>query len=302
MIKCYFVDIKDISSDLPRSSFAESDLEQLANLILATDGLIRPLILKKSGEEKYTVIEGHREYYAALAAKEKNSSKAEMVNAFVINANIQPSAIEQLQLLNQDRPVVMASAPTPSGIEQLMPTLVAAISQQIQPLVQQIAEQKQMLEALMIDRVNPPTVRVDPIEQPDLPKPKDPLPVESVKVVKPAEVFEPKLTKLPKKEKSKPDKALKVTTSKKVAVLPDSIDSINTANTLNLINTFSQNELALAMERSGVSKAAIKLVPNIVAIRDSQPDQKFDTWETIVALKIKGLGAATVKGIIDKLK
>ena len=89
---------------------------------------------------------------------------------------------------------------------------------------------------------------------------------------------------------------------KKVAALPESINSVNTTNTLNLINTLNQNELALAMERSGVSKAAIKLVPNIIAIRDSQPDQKFDTWETIIALKIKGLGAATVKGMIEKLK
>jgi hypothetical protein len=302
MIKCYFVDIKDISSDLPRSSFAESDLEQLANLILATDGLIRPLILKKSGEEKYTVIEGHREYYAALVAKEKNSSKAEMVNAFVINANIQPSAIEQLQLLNQDRPVVMASAPTPSGIEQLMPTLVAAISQQIQPLVQQIAEQKQMLEALMIDRINSPTVRVDPIEQADLPKSKDPLPVKPVEVVKPEKVVEPKSTKPPKAGKSKPDKAPKAAASKKVVALPESIDPIKVTSTLNVINTLSQNELVLAMERSGVSKAAIKLVPNIIASRDLQPDQKFDTWETMLSVEIKGLGAVTVKGIIEKLK
>jgi hypothetical protein len=302
MIKCYFVDIKDISSDLPRSNFAESYLEQLANLILATDGLIRPLILKESGAEKYTVIEGHREYYAALTAKEKNSSKAEMVNAFVINPKIQSSAIEQLQLLNQDRPVVMAPDPISSGIDQLLPALLAAISQQIQPLVEQLAEQKQMLSALMIDRVNSSTVPVDPIEQPDLPKPKDPLPVVPAVVVEPVKVVTPKPPKPPKAEKSKPDKTPKATTSKKVATLPESIDSINTANTLNLINTLSQNELVLAMERSGVSKAAIKLVPNIVAIRDSQPDQKFDAWETIIALKIKGLGAGIVKGIIEKLK
>ena len=302
MIKCYFVDIKDISSDLPRSNFAESDLEQLANLILATDGLIRPLILKKSGEEKYTVIEGHREYYAALTAKKKNSSKAEMVNAFVINENIQSSAIEQLKLIKADLSPVIAPAPTSSGIEQLLPTLLAAISQQIQPLVDQLAEQKQMLEALMIDRVNPSTVRVDPIEQPALSKPKDPAPVEPVEVIKPEKVVEPKSTKPPKKENSKPDRAPKATTSKKVAALPESIDRIKATNTLNLINTLSQNELTLAMEKSGVSKAAIKLVPNIIVIRDSQPDRKFDTWETIVSLKIKSLGDATIKGIIEKLK
>jgi ParB-like nuclease domain len=299
MIKCYFVDIKDISSDLPRSNFVESDLEQLASLILATDGLIRPLIIKESGAEKYTVIEGHREYYAALKAKEKDSLKAEMVNAFVINPKIQLSAIEQLHLLNEDRPGAIAPDPIPSGIEQLLPILSVAIAQQIQPLVEQLAEQQKILSALMIDRIAPPTVLVETIKQPDLPKPKDASPIAPAVIVTPVKVA---VSKPPKVEKAKPDKAPKATASKKVAALPESIDRIKATNTLNLINTLSQNELALAMERSGVSKAAIKLVPNIVAIRDSQPDQKFDTWETIVALKIKGLGAAIVKGIIEKLK
>jgi hypothetical protein len=302
MIKCYFVDIKDISSDFPRSSFAESDLEQLANLILATDGLIRPLILKEIGAEKYTVIEGHREYYAALAAKEQNSSKAEMVNAFVIRENIQSSAIEQLKLLKEDSSPAIIPAPTSLGIEQLLPTLLAAISQQMQPLVDQLAEQKKMLSELMIDRIAAPTVRVDPIEQPDLSKFKETLPVVPAVVAKPVKVVTPKPSKPPKVEKSKPDKAPKVTTSKKVAKLPESIDPIKATSTLNVINTLSQNELALAMERSGLSNAAIKLVPSIIAIRDSQPDQKFDTWETIISLKIKSLGDATIKGIIEKLK
>ncbi|MCY7367955.1 MAG: hypothetical protein LH474_07365 [Chamaesiphon sp.] len=302
MIKCYFVDIKDISSDVPRSNFVESDLEQLANLILATDGLIRPLILKKSGAEKYTVIEGHREYYAALTAKEQNSSKAEMVNAFVISENIQSSAIKQLKLLKEDLTPVVASTSISPGIEQLLPTLLAAISQQIQPLVEQIAEQKKILEALVLDRVNSSTVRVDPIKSPDLPKPKDALIIMPTVIVEPAEVVVPKLPKPLKVDKFKPEKAPKATTSKKVAALPASIDPIKATNTLNVINTLSQNELVLAMERSGVSKAAIKLVPDIIDIRDRQPDQKFDTWETIIALKIKGLAAGTVKAIIEKLK
>jgi hypothetical protein len=303
MIKCYFIDIKDISSDLPRSNFVESELEQLANLILETDGLIRPLIIKESGAEKYTVIEGHREYYAALKAKEQNSSKAEMVNAFVISEHIQSSAIEQLKIIKADISPVIPPAHTYTDIEKLLPTLLAAISQQMQPLVDQLAEQKKMLEALMIDRTDSSTVRVDPIEPPDLPKLKDPVPVvPAVIVVKPEEVVEPKPPKLPKKEKSKPDKAPKTTTSKKVAVLSESIDSIKATNTLNLINTLSQDELIFKMQRSVISSAAIKLLPLIIASRDSQPNRKFDTWGKITAAKITGLGPAKVKEIIEKLK
>jgi hypothetical protein len=56
------------------------------------------------------------------------------------------------------------------------------------------------------------------------------------------------------------------------------------------------------MQRSVISKAVIKLVPLIITSRASQPDQKFDTWETITAAKITGLGPAKVKEIIEKLK
>jgi hypothetical protein len=64
MIKCFFADVKSISSEIPRTKFNESEIEDLANLILATDGLIRPLILKQNGLEQYTVVEGNLEYYA----------------------------------------------------------------------------------------------------------------------------------------------------------------------------------------------------------------------------------------------
>jgi hypothetical protein len=298
MIKCYFVDIKDISSDVSRSSFAEADLAQLANLILATDGLIRPLILKESGTEKYKVVAGHLEYYAALKAKEQNSSKAEMVNAFVINDKIQSAAIEQLQLLKDDR--ASATTPIASEIEQLLPTIVAAISAQIQPLVNQLAEQKKMLELLTRDRIA--TVNIQPIPSTQPPESKDivPTPIPTI-------VVEPKPTKTAKvkPEIIKPDpQTAKVTRSKttKSATLLASIDQIKATNTLNLINTISQDDLILKMERSGVSKTVIKLVPSIVASRDSQPDRKFDKWETIINLKIKGLGDAAIKGIIEKLK
>jgi hypothetical protein len=104
MIKCYFVDVRSIKSEVPRSNFIESDLEKIADSILEMEGLIRPLILQEISFEKYTVIEGHQEYYAAVIAKEKNISKAEMVNAFIIQSNARLAAIEQLNLLRQPLP------------------------------------------------------------------------------------------------------------------------------------------------------------------------------------------------------
>jgi hypothetical protein len=386
MIKCYFIDVKNISSDLPRSSFSESDLDRLADSILATDGLLRPLILKASGVEKYTVIEGHREYYAAVKAKEKNLDKAEMVNAFVIDPKIQKSAIEQLKLLTAQQPSPQISnaiapaerhksaKPNPSSnieqllpnllgaisqqvqpiIDQLLPTLLAVISEQIQPIVEQLAEHQQILDLLMSERqsttdrqapqhesidiptpipavVKPPkqldviapppieskknsdipipiTTVVEPLKQPDLivppsiknkkntSKAKDssssPIPeqVNPTKQTVQKEVTSPKTTKST------------TTKSKKTANFLESIDSTKATNTLEFINTLSLEQLILKMERSGISKAVAKLAIHIIANRDTQPMQKFDSWETIASMKIKGLTDPNIKKIIDNLR
>lgn len=157
MIKCFFVDVKSISSDVARSSFLESDLEKIADSILEADGLIRPLVLQKIGVEKYAVIEGHQEYYAAVIAKEKNINKAEMVNAFVIPDNTLSSAIEQLNLLRQSPPNPVAT-PTldrhilteviSSTIDRLLPAISASIATQLEPIVKRLDEQKQILDII----------------------------------------------------------------------------------------------------------------------------------------------------------
>ena len=263
MLKCYFVDVKNINSEIPRSSFVESELEQLADLILEFDGLLRPLILRETGVEKYLVIEGDREYYAAVIAKQKNLSKAEMVNAFVLPLNIQQSAIDRLRLFTGKQSHPLTNAIDYSLSEQLS----SIVFQQLQPIFAQLAEQKKILDKLNSN---------------------------SQLVVSP---------KPPKAVKTIPDKVTKTTTeNKKISTLSALIDPIKSTNTLNLINTLSQEQLILSIERSGMTKAVTKLVPNIITSRNTQPEQRFDTWETIVSAKISGLGNATIEKIIDKLK
>jgi hypothetical protein len=98
-MRFYTVDVKSITSNLPRSNFDESELDRLAELILESEGLIRPLVLKQTGIDKYTVIDGDLEYYAAVRAKEKNPRKGEMVNAFEIVAKSEAAIAKQLELL-----------------------------------------------------------------------------------------------------------------------------------------------------------------------------------------------------------
>jgi hypothetical protein len=336
--------------------------------------LLRPLILKESSVEKYTVMEGHREYYAAVRAKEKDVKKAEMVNAFVINAQMHRSTIDQLNLL-KDRSDVHPSEISPtidrhtlaellsSSIEQLLPAIAASISTQLQPIVSQVAEHQQLLALIKLDQIKEPNTEsqktpdretlltVVAVEQPkpDIKpsattksttnrnkksKTEDASPAQSVVTIDPNQqltspevksVKAPKTTsKSSKKAKTeasvssiisvvvespqqsapavKSTKATKSTEAKKGSDALGSIDPTKSATALNLINTLSQDLLTLRMERSAVSKAIVKLVPNIIVKRNNQPEQKFDTWEDIIAAKITGLSTSRIQEIIDKLK
>jgi len=69
MISFSLVDVKDITSNMTRSSFPEADLDRIAQMILDCEGIIRPLVLKLTGQRH--VVDGHFEYHAAVRAREK---------------------------------------------------------------------------------------------------------------------------------------------------------------------------------------------------------------------------------------
>ncbi len=98
-MKFYTVDVKNITCDVPRSSFDHHALDSLADMIIESGGIIRPLILKPNGLETYTVVEGNLEYYAAVRAKEKNPRQCEMVNAFVISPKNEETISQQIAAL-----------------------------------------------------------------------------------------------------------------------------------------------------------------------------------------------------------
>lgn len=99
MITFSMVEIDNITSSVPRSNFTEADLEILADTILEAGGILKPLVLKKTGFEKYEVIDGHFEYFAAVRAKEKNSAKGEIVNCLIITPEKEKEVLQQIEVL-----------------------------------------------------------------------------------------------------------------------------------------------------------------------------------------------------------
>jgi hypothetical protein len=110
MTEYYLVDVKNISSNKPRSNFKESDLQKTAELILNSGCLLKPLVLKQIGPESYEVVSGHFEYYGAARAKEINPREGEMVSAFVLSSNKMNESIQQIEFLGHevqsDKPVI----------------------------------------------------------------------------------------------------------------------------------------------------------------------------------------------------
>ena len=93
-----FVLVKEITSNVPRSQFSESDLEQAAGLILKAEGTIKPLVVRTIGWESYEVVDGHFEYYAAVRAKEINPRDGERIGAFIIEGDKAKVLEEQVEI------------------------------------------------------------------------------------------------------------------------------------------------------------------------------------------------------------
>lgn len=115
MVDFFLVETKLIHSTKPASDFDLSVVNKLAQLILDANGLMRPLVLKKTGFEQYEIVSGHLEYYAAVRAKEKEPQQAEMVNALVIDSEEEMTAVRQTQFLDE----ILNSSDTAASVTPL---------------------------------------------------------------------------------------------------------------------------------------------------------------------------------------
>ncbi|MEG4852776.1 ParB N-terminal domain-containing protein [Microcoleus sp. B5-D4] len=95
------VAVKKITSAVPRSNFADPDLEKLAQLILELGGLINPIIVRRNGMDAYEIVDGDFEYYAAAKAREIHPQKGETIGAFILEPENEELLLEQVQALRK---------------------------------------------------------------------------------------------------------------------------------------------------------------------------------------------------------
>ena len=131
------IDLQDVVATKERSYFPETDLQNLANLIVAMKGLMRPVILKKIGFERFQIIEGNLEYYACLIAKEKERS-LETINAFVVDKEAENIAL--MQLLSRDKIIDNPLELRMSNLEKRLETQLQAIREEYQKEIKRLEE------------------------------------------------------------------------------------------------------------------------------------------------------------------
>jgi ParB family transcriptional regulator, chromosome partitioning protein len=149
------IDIKDVVATKERSYFSETDLNNLANLIVAMGGLMRPVILKKIGFERFEIVDGNLEYYACLVAKEKERS-LETINAFVVDEEAENVALQQIQLLSPASAIIAPPEKTENPLELRMSNLEKRLENQLQAIREEYQREIKRLEEKLIVTPPPP--------------------------------------------------------------------------------------------------------------------------------------------------
>ncbi len=149
------IDLQDVVATKERSYFPETDLHNLANLIVAMKGLMRPVILKKIGFERFQIIEGNLEYYACLIAKEKERS-LETINAFVVDVEAENIALQQMQLLSPSPGLITTPEKTDNPLELRVSNLEKRLETQLQAIREEYQKEIKRLEEKIIISAAPP--------------------------------------------------------------------------------------------------------------------------------------------------
>ena len=143
------VAVKKITSAVPRSNFAEADLDRLARLILESGGLINPIIVRRNGMDAYEIVDGDFEYYAAARAKEIEPLKGETIGAFILEEENEKLLLEQLEIhrktaITENQSVSVAPQPS-SSFEQRLTNIETRLENRINELKAEYTREKQAL-------------------------------------------------------------------------------------------------------------------------------------------------------------
>ncbi len=126
-----------IQVDKPHLQFNTQAIEEAAQLIVQTNGVITPIIVSRVGTEHYHLVHGYFEYYAALRAKEIDSMVGESIDAYIIEDNNKTLIEKQIEVFKKREHFAREA-----DINHVQAQDIASMKQQLNTLSQDMAELK----------------------------------------------------------------------------------------------------------------------------------------------------------------
>ena len=161
------VAIKKISCDKPRSNFDDDNLEKAAKLILESEGVINPIVVRRTSLQSFDVVDGYFEYHAAARAREIDPLKGEMIGVFIIEDENEERLTKQIEVFrkqkSEDSDNSGSSNLTGEDIEKFISNLESRFEKITQQLFQQ-ASNNARLENEIKDLKKQLDKKVEPLE------------------------------------------------------------------------------------------------------------------------------------------
>ena len=160
------VEVRTITSDLPRSNFDEQKIEQAARLIIEAEGIINPIVVNRTGINSFKVLDGHFEYHAAARARELNLEIGEAIAAYIIEGENE-AIKQQIEIFrnpqlkpNSDNLNVAASA---SNLETRLNNFESRIETRLDELKNEYSQKNKDLEAEIESLKNKLPEQIEPL-------------------------------------------------------------------------------------------------------------------------------------------
>jgi ParB family chromosome partitioning protein len=267
-----FVAVRKIISSTSPADFDGDKIEQLAHQIVKSEGIIRPLVLNRTGLESYEVVDGHFEYHAAVRAREIDLRRAEMIAAYILdpeNDDVSEAITEQIQLLKTLKPIDLeyidetqksVSNPSNSQEDQMVKDIKVFVDKKVASIEKILSGMPSQIQAIQnivgqIQREHDQSINSTQLKQ-----------LFDQQLIDLKQIIQPVIVKPP----------------------------IETESILQDFNSLSVDELENKISKSGVRAKAKSFAQGIYDGRQSKP------YNSVSDVKVAGLGPETMKKIIAK--
>lgn len=161
------VEVRTLSSDQPRSNFDQQKIEQAAQLIIAAEGIINPIIVSRTGINSFQVVAGHFEYYAAARARELNLEIGEAIAAYIIEDDNEASINEQVAIFRQPKIIKDnnndVDGSDVNNLETRLTNLESRIDQRLEELTREYSQQNKQLEQEIVSLSQRLPEKIEPL-------------------------------------------------------------------------------------------------------------------------------------------